>query len=235
MSLNNDQKFRILMLIASARLADDATTLFNEEDVPIHYRLAGAGTAPSEIMDILGLGSTEKEIFLSLLPKNFADGMLSKFRKALKLGSANSGIAFTIPLTSANNFVLKRLGEVAEDYTRTHGQRKVNKTVMENKYTMVAAIVDQGHGEEVMTAARSEGARGGTVIHGRQIGDETAVNFWGISLEDEKEIVMIITDEEHKLPIMKVISRECGVNTKAKGFVVSLPIERVIGINDFDE
>ena len=226
---------RILMLITSAKLADEATDLFNDEDVPIHYRLVGAGTAPSEIMDILGLGSTEKDIFLSLLPKNFADGMLVKLRKSLKLGSANSGIAFTIPLTSANNFVLKRLGEVSEEYSRTHKERKVENTVMENKYTMVAAIVDQGHGEEVMNAARSEGARGGTVIHGRQVGDETAVNFWGISLQDEKEIVMIITDDEHKLPIMKVISRECGVNSEAKGFVVSLPIDRVIGINDFDE
>lgn len=232
---SNEQKMRILMLITSTKLADDATDLFNEQDVPIHYRLIGAGTAPSEIMDILGLGSTEKDIFLSLLPKNFADGMLGKLRKSLKLGSANSGIAFTIPLTSANNFVLKRLGEVAEEYSRTHEERKVEKTMTENKYTMVAAIVDQGHGEEVMNAARSEGARGGTVIHGRQVGDETAVNFWGISLQDEKEIVMIITDDEHKLPIMKAISRECGVKTEAKGFVVSLPIDKVIGINDFDE
>lgn len=232
----SEQKFRILMLITSAKLADEATELFNDEDVPIHYRLVGAGTAPSEIMDILGLGSTEKDIFLSLLPKNFADGMLTKLRKTLKLGSTNSGIAFTIPLTSANNFVLKRLGDAAEDYSRRSGERKVENTTMtESKYTMVAAIVDQGHGEAVMTAARSEGARGGTVIHGRQVGDETAVNFWGISLEDEKEIVMIITDEDHKLSIMKAISSECGVTTEAKGFVVSLPIDRVIGINDFDE
>ena len=234
MSLN-DQKLRILMLITTAKLAEEATDIFNEEDVPLHYRLVGTGTAPSEIMDILGLGSTEKDILLSILPKEFADDMLVKLRKRLRLGSANSGIAFTISLTSANNFVLKRLGEVAEEYSRTHKNRKVENNMTENKYTMVAAIVDQGHGEEVMNAARSEGARGGTVIHGRQVGDETAVNFWGISLQDEKEIVMIITDEEHKLPIMKVISRECGVKTEAKGFVVSLPIDRVIGINDFDE
>jgi hypothetical protein len=232
---SSEHKFRILMLITSARLADEATDLFNEEDVPIHYRLVGAGTAPSEIMDILGLGSTEKDIFLSLLPKNFADGMLVKMRKALRLGSANSGIAFTIPLTSATNFVLKKLGDAAEDYSRRSGERKVENNMTESKYTMVAAIVDQGYGEAVMAAARSEGARGGTVIHGRQVGDETAVNFWGISLQDEKEIVMIITDDEHKLPIMQVISRECGVKTDAKGFVVSLPIDKVIGINDFDE
>lgn len=232
---SSEQKFRILMLITSARLAKEATDLFNAEDVPIHYRLVGSGTAPSEIMDILGLGSTEKDIFLSLLPKNFADGMLKKLRKELKLGSANSGIAFTIPMTSANNFVLKRLGDAAEDYSRRSGERKVENTMTESKYTIVAAIVDQGHGEKVMTAARSEGARGGTVIHGRQVGDETSVNFWGISLEDEKDIVMIVTDNEHKLAIMKAISTECGVKTDAKGFVLSLPIDKVIGINDFDE
>ena len=234
MSLN-DKKIRMLMLITTAKLAEDATVLFNDEDVPLHYRLIGAGTAPSEIMDILGLGSTEKDIFISFLPKTFADDMLLNLRKTLRLGSVNSGIAFTVPLTSANGFVLKRLGEVDEDYSRKCGERKVENNMTEGKYTMVAAIVDQGHGEEVMNAARSEGARGGTVIHGRQVGDETAVNFWGISLQDEKEIVMIITDNEHKLPIMKAISRECGVNSEAKGFVVSLPIDRVIGINDFDE
>ena len=125
---SSEQKLRILMLITSARLADDATDLFNDEDVPLHYRLVGAGTAPSEIMDILGLGSTEKDIFLSLLPKNFADGMLTKMRKTLRLGSANSGIAFTIPLTSATNFVLKRLGDAAEDYSRRSGERKVENT-----------------------------------------------------------------------------------------------------------
>ena len=107
---------------------------------------------------------------------------------------------------------------------------------MQNEnYEMIMCIVNAGCTDTVMDAARAAGASGGTVIHGRQVGDETAVNFWGISLEDEKEIVMIITDEDHKLPIMKAISSECGVTTEAKGFVVSLPIDRVIGINDFDE
>lgn len=231
----SNNKYRMLMLITTAKLAQSAADLYNDEDVPMHYHLVGSGTAPSEIMDILGLGSTEKDILISFLPKTFADHMLLKLRKALRLGSVNSGIAFTVALTGANGFVMKRLGEAAESYSRTRGERKVENKMSENKYTMVAAIVDQGHGEEVMSAARSEGARGGTVIHGRQIGDETAVNFWGISLQDEKEIVMIITDNEHKLPIMKAISRECGVSSEAKGFVISMPIDSVIGISDFDD
>ena len=233
--MSYNDKIRFLILITNAKLAEEAEQLFNDEDVPMHYRLVGSGTAPSEIMDILGLGSTEKDILLTLLPKSFADDILVKLRRALRLGSVNSGIAFTVPLTSASSFVMKRLGEVAKVHSATYVERKVENTMTENRYAMVAAVVDQGHGEEVMAAARSEGARGGTIIHGRQVGDETAVNFWGISLQDEKEIVMIITDEEHKLPIMKAISKECGVHSEAKGLVLSLPIETVIGINDYDE
>ena len=228
-------KIRILILITTAKLARQAEQLFNDEDVPLHYHFVGSGTAPSEMMDILGLGSTEKDILLTFLPKQFADDILIKLRKELRLGHVNSGIAFTIPLTGANNFVMKRLGEVAKEYASTHEDRKVENKMTEANYSMVATIVDQGHGEEVMDAARGVGARGGTVIHGHQIGDETAVNFWGISLQDEKEIVMIVTDEDHKLPIMQAISKECGVNSEAKGLVISFPVETVIGISDFDE
>lgn len=222
------------MLITTPKLAKRAEDLYNDEDVPLHYHLVGQGTASSEMMDILGLDGTEKGILVSFLPKCFSDDMLVKLRKALRIGSVNSGIAFTVPLTSANGFVMKRLGEICEEYSKTHEERKVENTMTEMKYAMVAAVVDQGHSEEVMEAARSAGARGGTIIHGRQVGDETAVNFWGISLADEKEIVMIITDNAHKLDIMKAISKNCGVNSEAKGFVVSVPVETVIGVSDFE-
>jgi hypothetical protein len=230
-----NEKIRILILITTAKLAQRAEDLFNDEDVPLHYHMVGTGTAPSEIMDILGLGSTEKDILLTFLPKQFSDDILLKLRKELRLGSANSGIAFTIPLTGANSFVIKRLKEVSEEYASRKNERKVENTMTDSKYVMVAAMVDQGHGEHVMDAARGAGARGGTIIHGRQVGDETAVNFWGISLNDEKEIVLIITDNDSKVDIMQAISRDCGVKSEAKGLVISFPIESVIGINDYDE
>lgn len=230
----NSNKFRFLMLITNPRLADRAAELFNAEDVPLHYHIHGCGTASSEMMDILGLGTTDKGILATFLPKNFSDDLLLKLRKALRLGTVNSGIAFTIPMTGANSFVLKKLGKVAEDFSNNK-ERKAENSMSESKHALVAAIVDQGHSEDVMNAARGAGARGGTVIHSHQIGDETAVNFWGISLQDEKEVVLIVTDNGNKFQIMQAISKECGVNSDSKGFVVSLPIDTVIGINDYDE
>ena len=39
--------------------------LYRKRQVPIHLQCAGKGTATSEIMDILGLGSSEKDVLIS--------------------------------------------------------------------------------------------------------------------------------------------------------------------------
>ena len=39
--------------------------LYRKRQVPIHLQCAGKGTATSEIMDILGLGSSEKDVVVS--------------------------------------------------------------------------------------------------------------------------------------------------------------------------
>ena len=93
--------FQMLMLVTTPKLADKAAAIFHKSALPIQYRLNAEGTASSEIMDMLGLGSIDKCVFISTMPKRLGDIMLRKLRSELHLGAANSGIAFTIPLTGA--------------------------------------------------------------------------------------------------------------------------------------
>ena len=90
--------FRVLMLITSPKLADKAEKLYREGSIPIHYRLNGMGTAPTEMLDLLGIGSSDKGILISIMPKNFADKMLSKLYTELRRGIPGTGIGFTLPL-----------------------------------------------------------------------------------------------------------------------------------------
>ena len=101
-----------------------------------------------------------------------------------------------------------------------------------NKYAMIAAIVNQGYSENVMVAARAAGASGGTVIHSRSVGNDALSGAWGFAVEDEREIVIIVADSEIKLDIMQAISDACGIKSEAKGIVLSLPIEDTIGLGD---
>ena len=99
----------------------------------------------------------------------------------------------------------------------------------DNKFSLVTAVVNRGFSNDVMVAAREAGARGGTVIHSRQLLNEDSTNFWGVSMQEEKDILLIITDIENKITIMKAIGESFGINSEAKGIVLSMPIDSVTG------
>ena len=103
--------------------------------------------------------------------------------------------------------------------------------MIENEYDLIVAIVNQGFSEEVMEAARPMGASGGTVFHSRRIGGEEAIQFWGIRIQQEREVILILAQKETKLPIMKAICQQCGMQSEAHGIVLSLPVDGIIGLN----
>lgn len=227
--------FRVLILITSPKLADKAIKLFHTGAIPIQYQLNGVGTASSEMMDILGLGSPDKSLIITILPKAFADKLLKKIKKELKLATTNSGIAFTMPLSGVNNLLFRMLEQFSQNEEEVELKKKGEEMIMgEIKYSLVAAVVNQGYSETVMDAARQVGAGGGTVVHSRRLGDTEAMSFWGLSIQEEKEIVFIVAGKEQKLKIMQAIGEKCGIHSEAKGVVISLPIDSVIGIVEED-
>lgn len=226
--------YRVLVSITTPKLADKAAELFILDNIPLQYECTAVGTAPNEMINVLGLGNPDKVLLLSYLPKDVADVMLKKLKKELKLGTINSGIAFTMPLKNANSLLVKMfenfsLGE--ENKT----ERKVTMPMSETKYYLISAVVNQGYSEEVMEAARAAGAGGGTVVPSRSIVTETAIGFWGTGIQDEKDMIFIVADDEKRLDIMQAISSKCGMNSEAKGLIVSLPIDNVIGIDRDDD
>lgn len=231
MSENNTiMSFRVLILVTTPKLSELATEYFKRKDLPIHYKLNAVGTAPSDILDILGIGTSEKSVILCMVRKDIADVILRELYVELMFGVPGNGIAFTLPLGAANKKLMNMMNGMSDDNFKSDGKEEL--IMSEIKRVMIAAVINPGFSEEVMKAAKGAGARGGTVIHGRGVTDDEAVNLWGLGLQEEKEIVMIVTETENKLAIMNAISEACGVNTDAQGFVVSLPIDTVIGIRN---
>jgi len=215
---------RLLMLIAAPKLAEKAAEMFKQHQVIIQYRFNAEGTAPSEIADTWGFGGVDKGVLLSVMHRTRAEDMLKILHTQLQLDTINSGIAFTMPLSGVSNIILKMLSR--HDVNEERNEEKMSDI----KHVLIAAVVDRGFSGEVMTAAREAGARGGTVIHSRNIEDKEVATFWGVSSQEEKEIVMILADVTDKVSIMKKICEKCGVNSDAHGVVMSLPIDSVLGI-----
>ena len=191
------------------------------------YSVIAQGTASSEILDMLGLGSTEKRMLVSILPKHIADATITKLHEELSLHKADGGIAFTLPLTGVSAMLMKMMNE---QYKTQNETKDEEKSMSEQKFTLIATVINRGFGGDVMAVARENGAKGGTIVNSRQLIDEEATGFWGISMQEEKEILLIITEIENKLPLMKAISENFGLHSEAKGIVTSLPIDTVSGI-----
>ena len=222
--------YRILFLIATPKLVKKAVDLFNQEDVPMQYLFHAQGTASSEVMDMLGLDGVDKNILMSMMPKAFAGEMLSKLQKKLHLGMPNTGIAFTLVLSGGSGHIVQLIDSLQPEVNRTLLER--NETGMAgSEYYMIMAIVNQGFSEEVMNAARPVGASGGTVFHSRRIGSAEAMKFWKISVQEEREVVIILAAKDDKQAIMEAIGQKCGMQSKAQGMVMSLPVDGVVGLD----
>ncbi len=99
-----------------------------------------------------------------------------------------------------------------------------------NEFVSIFCIVNNGFSEEAMNAAKQFGAKGGTVIHGRGTVSKEAEKFFNITIQPEKEIVLILVPSKDKDAIMRGLYNAVGTNTVAQGIVFSLPVDDVIGI-----
>ena len=55
--------------IVKRSAAEDFTTFFKEEGVPLTLRMLGVGTARDNVRRLLGLAEVEKEVFMCAVPE----------------------------------------------------------------------------------------------------------------------------------------------------------------------
>ena len=101
------------------------------------------------------------------------------------------------------------------------------------KHEVIICIVNSGFSDDVMDAAREAGAAGGTTIKAKGTG-AGAQKFFGLSLAEEKEIVMIVSSNDKKKDIMKSIMHNAGIESKAHALVFSLPVTDTAGFRFSD-
>lgn len=105
----------------------------------------------------------------------------------------------------------------------------------EYKHEVIFCIVNAGFSEAVMDAARQFGASGGTVLHARGTANPEAEKLYKITVQPEKEVVLILVDADKKDDILHGLYNEVGLKTPGYGIAFSMPVSNVVGIKRFDE
>jgi hypothetical protein len=207
------------------------STVFEQENVRFHFISKGRGTASSEILDLLGIGSSEKAVVICLEQEVLIPVLLKEVRKKLGFHSPGAGIAFTIPLSGINNPILNVFKESIHKNEKISIEKEAPKMNTEIKNDLIVSIINQGYSDEFMTTAREAGASGGTVINARGLAHQGPVKFFGVSVQAEREIVIILSNREKKAAIMQAVSQAYGITTKAGGIVFSVPVDYMMGLS----
>jgi Nitrogen regulatory protein P-II. len=92
-------------------------------------------------------------------------------------------------------------------------------------------VVNRGFADEVMEAARTKGAKGGTIINARGTAGQVE-KFFNISIQPEKELVLIVVKHDKRREIMEEITLKAGLKTPGQGVMFSLPVDEAIGLAD---
>ena len=102
---------------------------------------------------------------------------------------------------------------------------------MKYKHEVIFCIVNSGYSEAVMDAAKRLGATGGTVINARGTAGKGAETFFHITVQPEKEIVMILVPKTIKDAVLHALYSDVGLDSAGQGIAFSVPVDSVVGIS----
>ena len=200
--------------------------LYKKHAVFLHTQCPGRGTATSEIMDILGLGSSEKDVVLSYAESGAARRLMALLDNELRGAAGTAGIVFTLPLSGMNNLAAAAIDYHAQLSKKGNGGEPPMENQSKNSLILVTCV--RGSADQIMVTARAQGARGGTVIKARWSGMEELERGYDLELTAERDIVAIVVPNDRRKAIMEAVNAAHGLRTPEQAMLCSAPIEQLV-------
>ena len=220
--MTNLKQLALITSIVERGSAGKLTKLYTERQVFTHIRCEGTGTATSEIMDILGLGSAEKDIVLSIAPLGITRVLMDQLNNDLRGAVPGRGIAFTVPLSAVSNLVAAVINN------RTKLEKETEVEEMQQKSSLILVTVNQGFTDVVMDTAKKAGARGGTIIRGRWVDNENFESLSGLASQEEKELILIVVPKEIRNTVMEAINDHHGLQSEVGAMVCAMGVDQMV-------
>lgn len=226
-----NKRMRAVFTIVDYSNGGKIAEIYKNEQVPIRLVTHGHGAADSEMLDYLGFGENKKSIMISLLTSERADRIISAAEEKMQLSKPGNGIIFSVPVSSMTAFLAELIDRDGKNNTEITKESEL-KMSREHQHELIVTIITKGYFPEVKAAANSAGARGGTLIHALGLGGEEAQKFLGISIQPEKDIILIIVRREEKNKVMSAIAEAAGINTQGRGIIFSMPVDSAFGLSE---
>ena len=185
------------------------------------------GTAPSEMMDIFGLGTNDKDIVITLAPENVINSYVFELNKNIGGSFEFGGLMMCVRLSAISRLGSELVNRASKDNDTTGGKKKVKSG---QKHQLILVSVNQGYTDAVMETARNAGAMGGTVMRARLSESSMMEQLGEAQVQQEREIITIFAPAGTAAKIMDEVNRNHGVMSDANGIVMALPVDKAYKI-----
>lgn len=205
----------MVTFILSPPSAKKCLSLAKERGITDILVLRGKGTVSNRTLQFLGIKRQDKVLLNMLLLAQEARSFLNEATEVLALHKPNHGIAFFSPIERWLYGGKKQEDHVLDASARQQGEdsEKAEDVLLLRKdesegmdpvpheeetmqYKKLTVVVNLGMAEDVMTVVREAGAKGGTILHGRGTGAQVSEKLFGIEIEPEKELLLILAPED---------------------------------------
>lgn len=217
------------MILLSIVERDKGKKLIEELEnikVKVNFQTVGFGTAPTEMMDIFGIGTNDKDIVISLGNRDVIENMMANFGTIFSSHSKYGGLMIILKVSAASRILTEVLS-----FNNDENSEK-GDGAMKNEYhnNLIIISVNEGYSDDVMQVARKAGATGGTVIKGRLAEIEQFAEMGKTDLDGEREILCILAPLATSKQIMDDVNKQFGLTSDAKGILFAIPTEKAYKI-----
>jgi len=100
-------------------------------------------------------------------------------------------------------------------------------------FKLILAFVEDRSTQAVLDAARKAGATGSTVINqARGEGVEKTKTFFGLTLETQRDVIMLLVEEHLSRHILETIAKAGGFRDRpGSGIAFQIDVEDAVGID----
>jgi len=184
----------------------------------------GRALVDNRLLQLLSLADVDQDVVFTIMGPE-VEAVIPALLEAAKKDKKLAGLAILLDVSG----MLFRVPGLGNEAVKESGD------IMQSGYKLINVIVNHGYADDVMAAARAAGAKGGTIMTARGTGTEDDVKFFGISLVPEKEMLMIVAENETVPAILEAIGQVEDIRQPGGGIVYNMNIERFMPLGRTSE
>ena len=98
------------------------------------------------------------------------------------------------------------------------------------RFKVIMALVKPHVTDDVVDAVKKAGATGATIVPARGTGIHEAKSFFGLSIEDQTDIIMLLVEEHVVDELLDAVKTAGRFDQPGTGIAFVVPVEHVCGL-----